>query len=208
MERDWFRIFPTSLRSPRSLPIRARESVSPSRVDEMRNHREPRMVYDRGRCERAVRASSSFSLDPPIFLSSISLAYPSMDTSLPGSLTPVERFGFLSSYLTITRTWGQKDSLPPCNCHTFRPSFSSSFFPTRFRRKDLGRSWPTGQRRRPRFGTRTIREILFPIGFLSEISRPVELTRDFQKLRPTKRERVRLCVGNTDYVSGLGTVIV
>lgn len=46
-------------------------------------------------------------------LPSIFLAYPSMDTSLPSSLTPVERFGFLSSYLTITRTWAQEDSLPP-----------------------------------------------------------------------------------------------
>lgn len=46
-------------------------------------------------------------------LPSIFLAYPSMDTWLPSSLTPVERFGFLSSYLTITRTWAQEDSLPP-----------------------------------------------------------------------------------------------
>lgn len=60
----------------------------------------------------------SLSLSPPdtrglagSSSASVLLAYPSMDTSLSGSLTPVERFGFLSSYLTITRTWGQADSL-------------------------------------------------------------------------------------------------
>ena len=94
--------------------IRGRESVSPNRVDEMRNHRGPpysirRQVRMSCSCLSFLSLSLSLSLSTrSSSFPSIFLAYPSMDTSLPGSLTPVERFGFLSSYLTITRTWGPR----------------------------------------------------------------------------------------------------